>query len=151
MAEGGERTAVRALEITLGLALQRFNERRYAESETLYRRALEMYPAHADALNMLGVVLAERGNPLQALKHIDEAIRIAPGAAAYHTNRGEILRRWGVLDDGLTSCRRAVELDPSSPEARNNLGLALLGTGACAEALVHIEAAIALKPGMAQA
>jgi tetratricopeptide (TPR) repeat protein len=112
---------------TLGLALQRFQERRLAESEALYRRALEMFPGNADALNMLGVVLAERGNPLLSLKYIDDAIRLAPGNAAYLTNRGEILRRWGMLDEGLACCEQAVALDPSSPEARNNLGLALLG------------------------
>jgi tetratricopeptide (TPR) repeat protein len=148
MAEGG---AARAVQMTLGLALRRFTERRLAESEALYRRALEMYPGHADALNMLGVVLAERGNPLQALKYIEEAIRIAPASAAYHTNRGEILRRWGMHEEGLAACARAVELDPNSPEARNNLGLALLGRQACAEALPHFQAAIVLQPGMAPA
>ena len=142
---------MRVVQATLSLALQRFQERRLAEAESLYRRALEIYPGNADALNMLGVVLAERGNPLLSLKYIDDAIRLAPGNAAYLTNRGEILRRWGMLEEGLVCCERAVELDPSSPEARNNLGLALLGKGQFAQAMPHSQAAIALKPQMAQA
>jgi tetratricopeptide (TPR) repeat protein len=151
MEQGEQPAAVKVVQATLGLALQRFQERRLGESEALYRRALEMFPANADALNMLGVVLAERGNPLLSLKYIDDAIRLAPGNAAYLTNRGEILRRWGMLDEGLACCERAAELDPSSPEARNNLGLALIGKARFADAIPHSQAAIALKPGMAQA
>ena len=120
-----EQAPAQVLDAVLRLALQHFQERRWGEAEAVYRRALEMAPAHADALNMLGIVCAERGNPLLALKYIDEAIRVAPLNAAYLTNRGELLRRWGLADEGLTFCRRAAELDPNSPEARNNLGLAL--------------------------
>lgn len=151
MEQSEQPAAVRVVQATLALALQRFQERRFAESEALYRRALETFPANADALNMLGVVLAERGNPLLSLKYIDDAIRLAPGNAAYLTNRGEILRRWGMLDEGLACCERAAALDPSSPEARNNLGLALLGKARFADAIPHSQAAIALRPGMAQA
>ena len=151
MEQANQSAAARAVQATLALALQRFQERRLGESEALYRRALEMFPGNADALNMLGVVLAERGNPLLSLKYIDDAIRLAPGNAAYLTNRGEILRRWGMLDEGLACCEQAAALDPSSPEARNNLGLALLGKGRFADAIPHARAAIALRPGMAQA
>jgi tetratricopeptide (TPR) repeat protein len=151
MEQGSQPAAVKVVQATLSLALQRFQERRLGESEALYRRALEMFPGNADALNMLGVVLAERGNPLLSLKYIDDAIRLAPGNAAYLTNRGEILRRWGMLDEGLACCEQAAALDPSSPEARNNLGLALLGKGRFADAIPHSQAAIALRPGMAQA
>jgi len=143
--------AARALQTTLALALKRFQERRYGEAEALYKQVLAQAPADADALNMLGLVMAEAGNPLQAIKYIDQAIHFAPQRAAYHTNRGEILRRWGLIDEGLEACARAVELDPQSAEARNNLGLALLGKGAHAEALPHIRAAIALRPQMPQA
>lgn len=151
MNDDGRPTLAHALQATLALALQRFNERRFADAEALYRRVIAECPDHADALNMLGLVMAEAGNPLQAIKYIDQAIRIYPQSAAYYTNRGEILRRWGLLDEGLESCARAAELDPGSAEARNNLGLAYLGKGAIADALPHIRAAIALRPQMPQA
>ncbi|MCC7483830.1 MAG: tetratricopeptide repeat protein [Burkholderiales bacterium] len=151
MQPGDRPGAAQAVQATLELALQRFKEHRLPEAEALYRRALESVPGNADALNMLGVVLAERGNPLLALKYIDEAIRLVPASAAYLTNRGEILRRWGMLDEGLAACARAAELDPSSPEARNNHGLALLGKGRFEEAAEESRAAIALRPAMAQA
>jgi tetratricopeptide (TPR) repeat protein len=145
-----EQAPTQVLDAMLRLALQHFQQRRWAEAEAVYRRALEIAPTHADALNMLGVVCAERGNPLLALKYID-AIRVAPLNAAYLTNRGELLRRWGLADEGLTFCRRAAELDPTSPEARNNLGLALLGKGGWEEAIPHIQAALDLRPDMMQA
>jgi tetratricopeptide (TPR) repeat protein len=151
MANGEFQGATRALQATLALALQRFQERRFVEAEALYRRVLEQTPDDADALNMLGLVMAEAGNPLQAIKYIERAIQLAPQRAAYHTNRGEIFRRWGLLDEGLSACARAVELDPNSAEARNNLGLALLGKGAFADALPHIRTAIGLRAQMPQA
>ena len=144
-------TGDRVLQATLALALTRFNERRFAEAQALYRQALIEAPNNADALNMLGLVFAETGNPLQALKHIDQALRLEPQRAAFHTNRGEVLRRWGLLEEGLEACRRAAELDPNAPEVRNNMGLALLGKGAFAEALPHIRAALALRADMPQA
>ena len=144
-------TGRRVLQATLGLALARFNERRFAEAEALYRQALVEAQDNADALNMLGLVFAEAGNPLQAIKYIDQALRREPNRAAFHTNRGEILRRWGLVDEGLEACRRAAELDPNAAEVRNNLGLALLGKGAFAEALPHIRAALALRADMPQA
>jgi tetratricopeptide (TPR) repeat protein len=143
--------AAQALQATLALALRCFGERRFADAEALYRRVLADFPEHSDALNMLGVVMAEAGNPLQAIKFIDSAIRANPGNAAYHTNRGEVLRRWGLIEEGLESCLHAARLDPASAEVRNNLGLALLGKGAFADALPHIRAAIALRASMPQA
>ena len=151
MNEGGRATGARALQATLALALAHFNERRFTNAEALYRQVLAETPANPDALNMLGLTLAEAGNPLQAIKYIDQALRIDPARAAFHTNRGEILRRWGLLDEGLQACMRAAELDPSSAEVRNNLGLALLGKGAFADALPHIHAAIGLRGDMPQA
>jgi tetratricopeptide (TPR) repeat protein len=71
-------TGGRVLQATLALALARFNERRFADAEALYRRALAEAPNNADALNMLGLVFAEAGNPLQAIKYIDQALRLDP-------------------------------------------------------------------------
>ena len=96
-------------------------------------------------------MLAEAGNPLQAIKYIDQALRFAPHRATFHANRGEILRRWGLLDEGLDACRRAALLEPNSAEVRNNLGLALLGKGAFEEALAHIRAALGLRAQLPQA
>jgi len=151
MSDGANGAAGRVLEATLALALDRYRGGRLTDAESLFRRVIEMAPAHADAANMLGVVLAERGNPLQALKFVDRAITLEPGRAAFHTNRGEILRRWGLVDEALQSCRRAAELAPGSAEARNNFGLALLGCGQVAEAVGHFRAAIVANAGMAQA
>jgi tetratricopeptide (TPR) repeat protein len=151
MNQGAEAVAGRVLEATLSLAGERYRAGRLTDAEALFRRALEMSPTNADACNMLGVVLAERANPLQALKYMDRAIQLAPERSAFHTNRGEILRRWGLVDEGLQSCRRAAELAPDSAEARNNLGLALLGVGRVDEAVPHFRAAILANGAMAQA
>jgi tetratricopeptide (TPR) repeat protein len=151
MNDDGRMTGGRALQATLTLALTRFNERRFSEAEALYRQVLEQRPRDADALNMLGLVFAEAGNPLLALKHIDQALALDPGRAAFHTNRGEILRRWGLPDEALDACRRAHALDPHCAEVQNNLGLALLARGAFEEALPHIQAAIGLRPQMPEA
>jgi len=110
MNEGGRIAGARALQATLAHALARLNERRFAEAEATYRRILAEAPHDADALNMLRLTLAEAGNPPQAMKYIDQALRLDPARAAFHTNRGEILRRWGLIEEGLDAFKRAVRV-----------------------------------------
>lgn len=141
----------RVFEATVALAREHFHAGRLVDAETVCRRALTLAPGHAETLNMLGVVIAERGNPLLALKFIDQALQAAPATASFHTNRGEILRRWGLIEEGLESCRRAAELAPASADARNNLGAALLDLGRTVEAVPHFVAARQANPAMTQA
>ncbi len=52
---------------------------RLDEAERLYREVLRADPDQADALQLLGVLTAQRGNPLEAAQLIDRAIFLQSG------------------------------------------------------------------------
>jgi tetratricopeptide (TPR) repeat protein len=141
-------TALRALEASVVEARDLIAARRFAGALAVCRRALELAPGNPDLLHSMGIAHAESGNPLLALKHIDLALAQAPNAAVLHSHRGEILRRWGMFDEAVGSCRQAVALNPNDAEAQNNLGVALLDAGRPAEAAEPLRASMRLAPAM---
>lgn len=129
------------LQATLSQAVGHFQAGRLDQAEALCRRALDVVPDQPEALNLLGVILSERGNPLLALKALDRSIALDPSRPAFHGNRGEILRRWGLPEEAIESCRRALELEPRAADALNTQGLALMQLGRAPEAVRCFQAA----------
>src|SRR5215471_13261351 len=71
------------------VALQQ--EGRLDEAEKTYRRILESDPHHFDALHLLAILCAQRGNHAAALTHIDAAVKANPHSAEAFNNRGIVL------------------------------------------------------------
>lgn len=61
--------------------------------------------------------------------------------------RRSVLDRMGRRDEARAHYERALALDPESPDAHNNLGIALAQSGRLAEAVPEFEAALRLNPG----
>ena len=139
------------VQTALQLAIEHYGAGRHAEAEAVCRQILELAPAQPDALNLLGLTFCARGNPLLGLSYIDQAIDAAPHQSAFYGNRGEVLRRWGMLDAAVASLQRALEIDPDSAQAHNNLGLVLLTQGKPAEAAGLFERALEVNPAMVEA
>ena len=138
-----------------GAALAKFNLGRTAEAETLARRAVDVVlPAGADtrasdsftraenmraadALVLLAVVLAVRGNDAEALKTVERAARLAPEHFDAQLALGRAL--YGAGDDaGATRAfRAALALRPSDARARFFLAAALERAGDADAALAE--------------
>lgn len=124
---------------------------RTAEAESLYRQILAHEPGHVDAMQMLGVLVAQAGRGEEGLGLIRAAIALNPAAASCHTNLGMVLAGRGELEAAIESFRRAIELRPESPEAHNNLANALGAVGRIDESIQSYRRAVALRPNFAQA
>jgi len=85
------------------------------------------------------------------LAAFDAAIRIAPGFAEAHANRGACLKDIGRPDEALAACDAAIRLRPDLAEAHANRGACLKDLGRPAEALAACDAAIRLRPDNAEA
>jgi protein O-GlcNAc transferase len=123
----------------------------FDEAEPLYRAVIKKLPKHFDALHLLGVLEAQRGNSAAAVKLFDLAIKIDPLSAAAHSNRGNTLLDLKQPEKALGSFERALRLQPNNPETLNNRGNALADLKRYDEALASYENALQLKPDYAEA
>ncbi len=124
------------VEGALTAALEHHRAGRLDKAEALYRTILLTEPNQADALNLLGVAVQQKGDAEQAVRLIRRAIAADATEAIYYTNLGSALQAAGRLDEAATVYRQALGLDPHSATAHNNLGNVL-------QALGRVEAAVA--------
>ena len=71
--------------------------------------------------------------------------------AALYCRRGAELHAAGSLEPARESLQKAVELDPDSADARNNLGCVLLAQGKPDAAIGHLVRALEVKPDFLEA
>ncbi len=124
---------------------------RLAEAEQVYQQVLTIAPTHPEALNMMGALVLQRGQPAQALGWIDQAIAMSgsmPKApvADFHVHRAHALLALGRATDAASAGRVALQLRRNSAEAHQVLGHALSDAGDFAGALKAYQDAARLKP-----
>ena len=123
---------------------------RLDEAASLYDQILATYPDHTDTLHLRALIDLARDLHTQALVRLDRVISMAPQFSAAHANRAAALLGLGRDEEAAASARRALELDPGSTAARDNLAAALSkaeGGGAAdtidallAKAAMHLDA-----------
>ena len=122
-----------------------------SEAETAYRNILKNEPAHFEALHLLGVLLAQRGQMDEALRLLAEAVAVNPAAPAAWNNYGNTLQKLNRVDDALAAYDHAIAVRPDYVEAHNNRGIALYDNGRFEDALADFDRALALKGDHASA
>lgn len=88
-------------------------------AEKGYRRAIELNASNADAIHLLGVLLAQKGRPQEAESLIRQALALRD-VWAFHDNLARILQDQGRLAEALDAYARAADLNPEHAEAFNN-------------------------------
>jgi protein O-mannosyl-transferase len=68
-----------------------------------------------------------------------------------HNNLGNDLFEKGRVDEAITHCQKALEIEPNYAEAHYILGLALFQKGQVDEAVGHYQRAVGIKPNYAEA
>jgi predicted O-linked N-acetylglucosamine transferase (SPINDLY family) len=139
------------LQELLAQALKDHQNGQFDRAERSYRTVLGKNPKHGDALNLLGMLLAQTGRDEEGAELMRRAIAIAPNFAPLHANLGETYRRQKKFDLALAALKRAIALDPRFPEAHNNLAATLGDMARWDESLAAAQRAIALRPGFAGA
>jgi hypothetical protein len=132
-------------------ALGQHQAGRLDAAETIYRRILEVAPAHAPALHLLGVIALQCARPQEAISLIRRAVAIDPRQPGFHSNLGEAHRSLGQLTEAVACYRQALTLEPDFAEAHNNLALALQIQGQFVAAQDHFEQALRIVPDYVEA
>src|SRR5665213_2387681 len=121
-------------------------ENQFKQGVDLVRRAMSYSEPQARMFNVLGQALDRLGEPLEAIKALDEAIKLDPNLAAAHGNRANILVDAGMPGEALKSFNRALELIPDSIPDLLNRGALLAPAGRYEDALRDYDKVIALEP-----
>jgi len=119
---------------------------RLAEAQELYAEIIGHDSTHADALNLLGAVMAQRGQAEQAVYFMRRATQAQPVRAPYHTNLGVVLTALGRYDEAKGSFDRAIKAEPGFADAYYNLGNLLKQMELPDAALLAYEQARTLAP-----
>src|ERR1700691_4033567 len=86
------------------------------QAQTLYRNILMRDADHAESLHLLGLIMAQRGEPVAGIGLIRRAMTLAPGRAPHHNSLAVAFRILGRDAEAIAEYRAAAALRPESAE-----------------------------------
>jgi tetratricopeptide (TPR) repeat protein len=119
-------------------AVELLSEGKLEEGVALCNLILSHEPDHASALFNSGMALSDLGKLDLALERLIKVFSLSPNANTAIAI-GVAHSRKSDRDKACVWLKRAVEMEPSNPYARRNLGGVLLQTGKAGEALAILE------------
>lgn len=120
---------------------------RLVEAEAAYRRILRDQPNNADALNFLGMLTCQSGNPPAAVELLRRSVELDSSNPHAWLNLGNVLLVNGDKEGARAAFEKATQLAPNLPIAWFNLGVCL---GRCRlpdEAASALHRVLKLEPG----
>ena len=117
-----------------------------ADAELGYRQALELDPDNADALQLLGTIVAQRGDFAAGIGLVSRALALNPDSKEAHLNLANIYARALRMADAAHHFREVLRRDGDNIQAANGLGGALVDLGHYTEGEPYLRRALALAP-----
>jgi len=133
----------------LSQAVQGLNTGDLNGAEALLNRALLMAPGNLDVLNLLGVVLFQKGQLKESLQFLQTVVHADPGNLMACYNMANILMRHGDHVRALEFHERAMRLKPNDYWILMNYGISLSRLRRFAQAMESFRKAIDLDPSQA--
>ena len=133
-------------QFNIGVALMAKKDEKAAEEA--WKKALEMKPEYAEALNALSTLYNNQ-------KRFDEAAAMSAkaatagggaGSADATFNQGIILWNQGKIAEAKVKFEETIKINAAHPEAHFQLGMAMLNEGKLAEAVGEFETYVKLSP-----
>jgi tetratricopeptide (TPR) repeat protein len=125
-----------------GAVLER--QKKFGDAERKFREVLARDPLHAQALNYLGYMLADRGERLdEAIGYIKRALEVEPNNGSYLDSLGWAYFRQGRLELSEPCLRRASEQRVRGSAVQEHFGDLLFKLGRYDEAVTAWQRALA--------
>ncbi|MBU6477263.1 MAG: tetratricopeptide repeat protein [Xanthomonadaceae bacterium] len=115
---------------------------RLDEAENGYRQLLAENPENAEALHLLGILRAQRGDLPEAYELVRRAGELAPDNAACQHTLGEMYLSEGRLDEAQQAYDQARQLNPNLASAHAGLGQVAMLRGDVDAAEGHFRVAL---------
>lgn len=126
--------------------LSAVDRRDLVRAEGLLERAVKNCPTDVDARRHYADVLWQRGERMEAVTQIAEALRLSPGDVGICIEGGRMYLELGLLDDADRLAREAVRAAPRSADAWRLRGQVALARGRAEEALADFHRALSFSP-----
>jgi tetratricopeptide (TPR) repeat protein len=132
----------------------------WRDSETLWKHALAVTGDTEVALNNLGLLLLEGGEPGPAIEYFNRALDLHRADSNRHyrlsralieNNLGDACTRLHVIPDAIVHYRNAIWLEPNYADAHYNLGVVLANGGDVDTAIAEWKETLSLQPKDAEA
>src|SRR5580698_5464658 len=114
---------------SINSAVARHRAGDFDEAEALYHAILSAEPDNLNGLQLLGLLIHQRGRSAEAVALLQKAIAVlewrgdkSAGHAALYNNLGNALRASGRGGEAVEYYRHGIELDPTVAELHANLG-----------------------------
>lgn len=114
-------------------------------------RLLDREPYHGNALRNLGMALSSTGDWERGEAVLRRVVALDDFDAEGHFRLARVLERRGKGQEAVVEYRRAVTGDPNNATYRYRLGVAALQARDLAEAETSLQAALRIRPDMADA
>lgn len=138
--------------LALGLSMLSWRQSQaYASAETLWRDTLAKNPDCAIAHYNVGFILDARGDYDAAIRHLEEAVRLAPDETDALNNLANTYARAGRGDQALAAFQEALRRKPSDEVVLYNLGVLYGRMDKPEEAIKYYAEALRIRPDMAEA
>ncbi len=132
------------------MARQDHEAGKLAEAELLYQHVIARDPNHADALHLLGIILAQTDRAPRP-RRCSGAAAANPNSADVHNNLANVLQSLGQLEEAIAQYNASLALNPNFPTGLSNLSNTLRLSGRYDDAIAAARRAIELNAGYAPA
>ncbi|MGH7770459.1 MAG: tetratricopeptide repeat protein, partial [Candidatus Binatia bacterium] len=105
----------------------------------------------APGYNNLAIAFGEEGKTAEAIKNLQEAVRLQPSYGVAHFNLATLYAKAGRHDEAERHQQEAVRLYPRFADARNNLGQILANRGGMESAAQQFQQALEIDPTLGDA
>lgn len=119
------------------------------DAERYAQRAVDIAPNTISNRITLGTILLRLGKNDAAAAQFFKVYRLDPRNVVALTNLAGDLERRGRINDAITICRGALDIDPEFPDAHRALAIMLSKANKNAEALKEAAEAVRLEPAQA--
>ena len=141
-----ERGVLETAETQYALGVRYFGQRKLAEGEAAFKRAIELRPEWSLPHNGLGILLHAADRYEESEAAFKRAIELAPDQSRPYNDLAILLRHIGRLDEAESYAKEALRLDPNTLPTHNNYGNLLVEQKRFEEAEQAYERARDLEP-----
>jgi TolB-like protein/DNA-binding winged helix-turn-helix (wHTH) protein/tetratricopeptide (TPR) repeat protein len=115
-----------------------------AETEKLFKKAIELNPNYATAHHWYARFLSETGRHQEAVAEINRARELDPLSLIINDNVGEMLFAAREFDKAVTQLRKSLEMEPNYPRTHLDLGVVYERKGMFDQAIAEFQKSRAL-------